>query len=838
MLISKYRSGLLALLFVAGCSSLVTEEVAPRSVELPLAGELSTPDAGRTATAPPPNVAIDTTAHTEGSAEYDSPHEAMQFFLDQRLPPDSREYPLEYAQRMVAEIQKRQADRSPAKSSTSWTEIGPGNVGGRTRGLLVDPVDPDIMYAGGVSGGVWKSVDAGASWTATDDTMLNLAVTTLAMDPNDRTVLYAGTGEGFDGGSAFMRGLGIFKSVDAGLSWTQLAGTVAGAPTGAFHYVNKIVISPNDSQRIYAGTRFGVWRSDNGGQDWSVVLANPFFVQGPQSSLGSLVGCTDLVIREDRNPDMIFAAFGSLQADGLYRSFDNGASWQRYGVPSNQGRMTFALAPSNNDVMYILMADNGQGGQLGQLVNIFRTVNGGASFTAQVNLSSLMGPWLLSNVRLATGCTPGTPYSQGWYDNVIAVDPFDSDVVWVGGIDILRSDDGGQNFGLAGYSLPVIGGPQPPDYIHSDKHAFVFHPQYNGTTNQTLFVGGDGGVYRTDNARAATSQENCPFPPDEPTPAIVWQELNNSYGVTQFYHGDSAQDVDTFLGGTQDNGTNLVSSQSTPDNWQHVLGGDGGYVAIDPTDSLTMYAERQFFPTIHKSTDGGASFQLAVTGITDTDGLFITPFAMDQSDPEVLWTGGRRPWRTQNGAALWESAGPDLNGPATISAIGIAPSDSNVVYMGYDNGYIVRTTNGLSASPTWTIIGASSTPAWVSSIAVDPLDPDVAYVTFSTFDFPHIFRTANGGLSWSNIDGIAATGIPDIPVHWLAIRPCDSTELYAGTEFGVFFSSDTGASWQPFNAGLPNTIVETLDFKDDDTLVAFTHGRGAFIRQLTLCGGS
>jgi hypothetical protein len=209
---------------------------------------------------------------------------------------------------------------------------------------------------------------------------------------------------------------------------------------------------------------------------------------------------------------------------------------------------------------------------------------------------------------------------------------------------------------------------------------------------------------------------------------------------------------------------------------------------------------------------------------------------MDQANPDVLWTGGTRPWRTTNAAFTWQPVGPNFAGPATISAIGIAPSDSNVVYLGFNNGYVVRTTHGLSPNPGWEIFVDGLVGAWVSSVAVDPQDPDTAYITYSNFGVPHVMRTTNGGQNWSSIDGIEFAGVPDIPAHWVAVRPCDSQQLYVGTELGVFASDDGGASWAPFNTGLAHTVVETLDWKNENTLVAFTHGRGVFMTQLTPCG--
>ncbi len=778
-----------------------------------------------------------------GPKPFNKPQAAIDFYLDQRLSAFEPRIPWKRLQAEQEALRSREQSMSESGVGPGgiigWNWIGPGNIGGRTRALIIDPNNPSVMYAAGVAGGIWKSTDAGASWIPADDFLLNLAVCSLAIDPTDSNVLYAGTGEGFYGSSSFVQGLGIFKSVDAGVTWTQLPGTVSGVPSGAFDYVNKIVVSPNNSNRVYAATRTGVWKSTDAGSTWTVKLSNPQYVNTPPTASASLVGCTDLVIRSDTAPDMLFATFGSFQNGGLYRTFNGGTSWDVYGVPANMGRTTIALAPSNNDIMYLLMADNGAGNPTGQLVNVFRSDDGGDTFTSQVDFSSLTGPWLLSNLTLATSCISGDTYSQGWYDNIIAVDPVDPDVVWVGGIDLFRSDDAGQNFEITGYwffSNLVL--PNSPNFLHADQHILVFHPEYDGTTNQTLYVGNDGGLFRTDNARAATSLEDCPLPADEPLPAIQWDILNNGYGVTQFYHGDSSPQVDLFMGGAQDNGSNLVTSLATPNQWSRVYGGDGGYIAIDPTNPDVLYAEIQFFPTFQKSIDGGQTFFEVINGITDDDGLFITPFAMDQDDPQTLWTGGSRPWRTRNGAASWELVGPNFVGADQISAIAIAPSRPQTVVLGFSNGSIARSDNARGPSPTWTVSNTGLPDGWISSVAIDPIDPDTVYCTFSTYGIPHVFRSTDGGNTWLSIDGIAFTGIPgipEIPAHWIAVRPCNRNQLYVGTELGVFASDDRGVTWHPANHGLAHTVVECLDFQDDDTLVAFTHGRGAFVTELEPC---
>jgi len=772
---------------------------------------------------------------------YNRPQEAAELFLRERLTAEMQTYPVDHMRRVLESIRQRESglraqsrDQSGPGGILGWRSIGPGNIGGRTRALAIDPVTPELMYAGGVSGGVWKSTDAGDSWYPADDLMLNLAISTIAIDPVDPSVVYAGTGEGFFWPYSMARGLGIFRSTDAGATWRQLEGTVSGVPEGGFHYVHDLVVSSVDHRRLYAATQFGVWRSDDRGESWTLLLANPRVATASALSRGSEVGCTDIELRSDRDPEVVLAAFGVYDADGLYRSTDGGSTWSRVLARFDQGRMSLAVAPSNNDVVYAVMAANSTA-DLGRLVDVYRSTDGGRSWQPRVDKSTRLGRWLLSNAVYATRCAQDYPtYHQGWYDNVVAVDPLDEDTVWVGGIDLFRSTNGGRSFDPASFWwAPELPGTADGMYVHADQHALVFHPFFDGVTNQILYSGSDGGLARTTTARAPSTAEECPFTPDPQFSGFVWTDLNRGYEVTQFYHGDSAAGGDLFVGGTQDNGTVMVDSRSTPDGWRRIYGGDGGYVAFDPRDDDTFYVEMETLPRIAKTTDGGVTFTDVTSGITDTDGLFVVPFAMAPSNPDVLWTGGSRPWRTVDGATSWTLAGPSFGGQ--ISAIACAPSYDTVVYIGLASGGVRRTQTGLSPQPQWDVVGRGLPVGWVSSIAVDPQRADRAYCTFSTFGVPHVFRTDDGGRSWRALDGVGATGVPEIPVHWVAVRPCDSTQIYLGTEFGVFASDDRGDSWKPANHGFAHTVVEALDFKDDDTLVAFSRGRGAFVTELEPC---
>ena len=763
---------------------------------------------------------------------YDQPERANDFFVLKRAPVGTTKLPAdkwrdarEHAKTMPVHSTAtgvelpagaRSADVAALDLALgTWTSLGPGNIGGRTRSLLINPTNPNVMYAGAVAGGVWRTTDSGATWFPLTDLAANLAVSSLAMDPNDASVIYAGTGEGFMNGDS-VRGDGIFKTTTAGAVWTQLATT---SDNANFHYVNKIVVSPNNGQRVYAATRTGIMRSVDGGATWAQVL-NP----------GSVNGCTDLVIRTD-TADRLFAACGNHVQATIYRSSGGGpGTWTAVFTEAGMGRTSLALAPSDQDTIYALSASIATDSFRHGLHAVFRSVDGGTTWLPRVRNTSgtKLNRMLLSNAVFGfyADCFGGADqlFNQGWYDNVIAVDPTNPDHVWVGGIDLFRSEDGGRNWGLASHWWIAKSDPQ---YAHADQHAIVFHPDYDGAGNQQMFVGNDGGVFRTSNAMAGTtSTDACAGAQG----SIAWTELNNSYAVTQFYHGLPYPTGTTYFGGTQDNGTVRGSDAAGPNGWTEIYGGDGGYVAVNPANTNELYVE-YVDGAIAKSTDGGANFSDAVTGLADNGFLFIAPFVMDPGNPQRLWTGGFDMWRTGNGAGRWTKASITLCGNGSVSAIAVAPSNSNRVLAGTSDGCINRNDAATTASATTPWAGTTPRVGYVSSIAIHPTNPNVAYATYSTFGGAHVWRSLDGGTSWTSIDGSGVTGIPDVPVHSIAIDPANTARLYIGTDIGVFVSRDGGARWAVEHTGFAHVVTEWLAVGNVGAtphLFAFTHGRGAW----------
>jgi uncharacterized protein (TIGR03437 family) len=793
----------------------------------------------------------------EARERYDKPDEAARYLLNRRLPEGETELRFELylnALEQMLELPQYSTrerrglpslrEQGPAMRGNDagfapsvlqgWTPLGPGNVGGRTRALLIHPRNPDTMFAGAASGGVWRTTDGGKSWTPLTDLLMNLAVNALAFDPNNPETIYAGTGEGYFNSDA-TRGAGIFRSIDGGDTWRRLDGTGG----KDFYYVNDIVISKSNSNRIYVATRSGVMRSVDGGATWSRVV---------NEEINN--GCSDLEMRTDTATDVVFAACGLpgiIQSPGnvqasIYRNGNAGGglgSWDVVYTEEGMSRTSLAIAPSNQNVIYAVSSENGAAGAPHSLHAVFKSSNGGAPGTwGKVNdgRSGKLNASLFTNPIWAfqTECRPGVGvnqfFYQGWYDNVIAVDPQSENIVWVGGIDLFRSDDGGANWGMASFWQE---GKTSARYVHADHHAIIFHPQFNGSANRTMFVGTDGGIFRTDNARAQTvTGSRAPCSAD--SSRISWQPLNNGYGATQFYHGLPVPDGRTYFGGAQDNGVVFGSDEFGPNGWRELLSGDGGYVAVDPTNPSILYAENNGL-SLKKSIDGGKTWVPATTGISNIGFGFIVPLVMDPNDPNRLWVGGGSLYRTKNGAELWTQASAPLKGIAT--AIVVAPSDSSFVLAGTDQGSIHRSiSSNPGADTSWP--DAHPRNGTVTSLAFDPTNRDIAYATYSNFGGKHVYRTVNGGADWTAIDGPPPTGttpspnaLPDIPVNCIVIDPTNTQRLYVGTDIGVFTSPDGGATWAVENTGFANAPVEWLAvgaYNGAAHLFAFSRGRGAW----------
>jgi photosystem II stability/assembly factor-like uncharacterized protein len=656
-----------------------------------------------------------------------------------------------------------------------WEWLGPGNIGGRVRAIAINPKVPNVMYLGGVSGGIWRSDNAGDSWYPISDFIASLNVTSLVMDPNNPTILYAATGEGFFPGSSGAGptggpsppGAGMFKSTDAGITWTQLRSTA----NPQWSYVNRLSHHPTLSNVLLAATSSGVYRTTDGGVTWSNVL----FVYACQVKYNPV------------DPSRVLCGTNT----DFYLSTDGGLKWSRQTIgttklPSSPGRCEGDFAQTDISI-YVNVDIN-----LGEL---WRSTNSGQT-------------WELRNT--GTGYFGGQ--SQGAYDDAIWVDPANSNFIILSGRNLQRSIDGGKN-------LTKIGGDTSGVMIysvHPDIHAIIPHPQYNGTTNKTIYIGCDGGIYRTDDIASASLTSG-------------WHYLNNNLGITQFYSGTAAFDGSLIAGGAQDNDRLHYTPSKGIEKWfgagGSASGGDGTVMIIDYTNANRIYAEATNL-SIARSDDGGKNYTTKTNGITD-NGAWVSPLVIDPNDHNTLLAGGTQIWKSTDAAENWISIRNSITSSSQCSAIDIAKNYSNDIWVGYIDGTISRSING---GVSWDNINIASMPKTaVTSIAINPNSVSDVMVTFGGFASGRVWLTDNGGITWQQ----RSNSLPDIQVNAVKFHPLNPDWVYIGTDLGIFASEDKGITWSELpvfalNEGPVNVEVSQLFWQGNEYLIAATFGRGMF----------
>ena len=683
-------------------------------------------------------------------------------------------------QRVEAEGVAKMAGIQPG----TWQEIGPSNVAGRIRAIAFDPSNANRMLVGTASGGLWISQDRGVTWSANQDFLPNLSISALAFDPANPSIVYLGTGEY----SALLVGVGAFKSTDGGATWTLLPATNYDTNPD-WRFVNRFAVHPTQTSVLLAAVTNndavtgGIYRTTDGGASWTKVAG---------------MKALDVAF-EPGNPNN---AVAGLDDGFIAYSRDAGVTWTRtariVASPSgrsNTARAEIAFARSQAGTVYASV-DNARG-------EVWRSADSGATW-AQVS-------------------TPQHLAGQGDYDNTIWVDPLDHNHVVVGGLDLYQSFDAGATF------TKVSDWTLTPESPHADHHVLVSPPDY-AANNPQLFNGNDGGVYRAMNIRAVSSI------------GLGWTNMNNGLAVTQFYSGAGRTAAGgRVIGGTQDNGS-LALSQGT---WRAWRGGDGGFVAVDPANDSLIYGEL-YYAAVFRSTNGGGFATYICTGITEAyapesgtkpcgEGTtqkapFIAPFILDPNNPNRMLVGANSLWASDNVKAAtptWRAIKPPASTTTDnfVYAVAAREGDGNLIYVGHNNGAVYRTTNGLSASPTWTRVGEGVLPARrVQRIAIDRDNPNRVIVAVTGFVANNVWQTLDGGSTWTSI----TANLPSAPVFDVKIHPRKGQWLYAATSVGVFNSEDGGASWSTSNEGPANIRVRELFWLDDATLGAATYGRGMF----------
>lgn len=719
------------------------------------------------------------------------------------------------------------AQTSPEQLTAAlhWRNIGPANQGGRIVDIEADPNDFTKVVVATGSGGVWKSDNAGTTWTPIFDDYETASIGDIALGPDGTNSIWVGTGEANNRNSTSW-GNGMYRSDDGGKSFRHLG-------LAATHAIARVVTHPKEPEEVcvcatghlwgYDGER-GIFQTVDGGKSWK-KLAGGLPDDGK-------TGCTDLV-RDPKNPKILYAAmyhrrrqpwtfYSGGEQGGIYKSTDNGKSWKKLtdGLPSGpSGRIGLAIYPQNPKILMALVEAERSDDLQKAGSGLYRTEDGGKS-------------WQYVN----------TYNNRPFYYSQVRINPHDDQRVYLLTTRFMVSDDGGK----------TLRNGSEDEEVHGDFHA-LWHDPLN---KDRYYLGADKGLSLThDHGEHFVLIDNLP--------------------IAQFYRiGYDMRDPYYVYGGLQDNGTYGTASFSrdargilSDSNWK-LHWGDGQYIWVDPTDWRKVYSSTengsflQYDPLTHR-IDGispNPSNTLNPPDVNPKDESAIrfnwsAPFILSPHDLKVLYGGGNYLYRSNDRGQSWTVISPDLstNHPekrlqgksggvtpdntgaethCSLSTISISPINAETIWVGTDDGQVHLTKND---GKSWTNIRANIPDVpegiWVSRIEASHADPAVAYVTFdghrSDHFHPWVFRTEDYGSSWQNI----SNNLPETEVVRVIREDLENPELlFIGTETGIWFSIDRGLHWSRFMSGLPTVSVYDLKIHSrDHDLIAGTHGRSIWI---------
>lgn len=707
--------------------------------------------------------------------------------------------------------------------------IGPAFMSGRIADIDIDPNNKNIWYVGVGSGGVWKTTNAGTTWTPVFDDQDVYSIGTVTVDSNNSSTIWVGTGENVSGRHVGF-GDGVYVSHDAGVTWQNMG-------LKQSEHISEIIVHPDDSNIVWVaaqgplwskGGQRGLFKTTDGGKNWQRVLGD-----------NQWVGVTDLLI-DPRNPDRLYAATWQRHrtvaalidggpGTGIHRSEDGGKTWiqlnplksdskeqdklsKKSGLPeSNMGKIGLAISPINPDVIYAAIEQDRRKGA------VYRSDNRGAT-------------WDKRSDTVAGGTGPH--YYQELYAS-----PHNFDQIFLANVRMLQSDDGGKTFK-----------PMKEEFKHSDNHSLTFI----ANDKNYLLMGSDGGIYES-----FDSGDN-------------WRYINN-LPLTQYYKvavDDTAPFYNVY-GGTQDNGTQ--GGPSRTDNvsgirnsdWEMVLFADGHQPATEPGNPNIMYAEWQQGNLMRVDRTTGELVYIQPQpepGAPEERFNWDAPILVSPHNPTTIYHASQRVWRSDNRGDTWTVISPDLTKNldriqqpimggkhswdsawdmwamsqySTITSLAESPKQAGLIYAGTDDGLLQVTENGGKSWRKIDVKKLSGVPAtaFVNDIKADLYDANTVYVALDNHKFgdykPYLYKSTNRGKSWKSISG----DLPSKHLVWRVVQDHVKPSLmFAATEFGVFFTINSGKNWIELTGDVP-----TISFRDvaiqrrENDLVLASFGRGFFI---------
>jgi len=647
----------------------------------------------------------------------------------------------------------------------NWVSLGPaliplpGPAGyeglGRLNNIEFHPTNPNTWYVGAPSGGMWMTTDGGLTWETHTDTLPTLGVSAILVDKTNPSVIYIGTGDR-DAGDA--PGLGIFKSTDGGLTWFQSTQGMGEKTVG------EILQHPTNNQILLAAANGGVFRSTDAGANWTLSITGNF---------------KDIDFKPN-DPQVVYAVSGS----SFFRSSDNGITWTQItaGLTSGQ-RGVIDVTPANPNYVYFLQSDGSSG-----FKGLYRSTDAGLTFTTRSTSPNILD-W---------SCDGSGTGGQGWYDLSLAADPVNPEIIYVGGVDVWKSTNGGTTWAInshwyGGCSVPAV---------HADCHMLKFSP-----VDGKLYACNDGGVYNTSNG------------------GTTWTDYTETMTIGQIYKLGQSQTVkEKVINGFQDNGT---YTYALPD-WLATGGGDGMECAIDYSNASWTY-HTLYYGDVFRKYNNGAEKKIAgnnTFGI-DESGAWVTPFILHETNPKAMFVGFKNVWRSENirdNIISWTKLS-DFGDANNCVVLEQSPANTDLLYVARYDSRFFRTLNANASAPDWielsNFLPASGSP---TDIEAHPVDPNIVYMTIAN----GVYKSMDQGVTWTDISG----SLPDISITSIVYYTNSMEGLYVGTDAGVYYKDASMSDWISFSEGLPvSARVSELEIYYDDTIAndairASTYGRG------------
>ncbi len=698
--------------------------------------------------------------------------------------------------------------KSSAFSGLKFRSIGPAFCSGRVADFAVNPEKPQEYYVAVASGHIWKTTNTGITWEPVFDNYGSYSIACVVLDPSNSNVVWTGTGEN-NHQRALGYGDGVYKSIDGGKSWKNMG-------LKDSRQIGMIAIDPRNTDVVYVAAEGSVWgpggerglyKTTDGGKNWNKIL-----------NISDNTGVNNIIM-DPRNPDVLYATseqrrrhvhtkIGGGPETAIYKSTNAGASWDKLtsGLPGeDMGGIGLAISPVNPDYLYaIIEAANDASG-------FYRSTNRGATWSKMSDHSA-----------------------QGQYYNEIYCDPVDVDVVYSMETVSQVTNDGGKTWKSLGRKAR-----------HVDDHAIWIDP---GNTKHFL-IGGDGGIYETWDSGAE-------------------YEFKANLPVTQFYrvNVDNSEPFYYVYGGTQDNNSMGGPSRNTTgngvvnDEWFVTNGGDGFWTAVDPTNPNIVYAEAQYGNMVRYDRKSGEAIDLRPEPRKGEDTYkwnWNTPLVISKHNPKRLYTAANKVFRSDNMGDSWEVISEDLTTGTdrntwkvmdkywsvdavskdvstslfgTIVSFDESPLKENLLYVGTDDGLIQVTEDGKNWSKNNIFPGVPEY-TYVSDVMADRFNEQIVYASFDNIlrdDFkPYILKSTDKGKTWTQISGnLPQNGT----VHTIAQDHVNPDLLFAGTEFGVFFTVDGGKIWTQLKSGIPTVCIKDMVIQErENDLVVATFGRGFYI---------